>query len=172
MDRIYECLEENKDQCQFSLRELSNVVENPPSDGTIKKKLTEKYGEDIVITSLVGRTSIICFRNHQVLLDSWYQDKKHDEAAERLRIVRTADAIISEDISTKIYDTDNYPNPEKFLDTSEGDVPETLKIFLKEVILKHKPLGCCASYAEAGTFQLSAVLHPDMDMKSFSSICR
>lgn len=60
MDRIYEYLEENKDQCQFSLRELSNVVENPPSDGTIKKKLTEKYGEDIVITSLVGRTPIIC----------------------------------------------------------------------------------------------------------------
>lgn len=76
--------------------------------------------------------------NHQVLLDSWYQDKKHDEAAERLRIVRTAAAIISEDISTKIYDTDNYPNPEKFLDTAEDDVPETLKIFLKEVILKHK----------------------------------
>lgn len=64
--------------------------------------------------------------------------KKQNEADERLRIVRTAAAIISEDIRSQIYDTDYYPSPENFLDDAEKDVPETLKLFLKEIIIKTK----------------------------------
>lgn len=138
MARIFEYLEENKDQCQFSLRELSSLVDDPPSDSTLKAKLQEKYKEDIVITSLVGRTPIICFRNHAVLLESWYQNRKQNEGDERSRIVRAAAAIISEDIRSQIYDTDYYPSPDTFLDDAEKDVPDTLQLFLKEIILKTK----------------------------------
>lgn len=214
MERIFEYLKKHEDQCRFSLRELSNVIRySPPSDATIKAKLREKFAKDIVITSLPGRL-VICFRNHELLLDSWYEENKTNEEEERLRIVRKAAAIISEDIKSQIYNVDYYPRADKFLDSGEEDVPQTLQIFLDEVILKKKrkskdkykkkclgiahsiiaatrpksflsciqiglaatlfhktgsrniidilsSFGFCASYLEASTFQLSAVLHPD-----------
>lgn len=79
-----------------------------------------------------------CFRNHTILHDSWYNDKKQNEAEERLRIVQKAAAIISEDIRFRIYNTDYYHSPENFLNDAEEDVPETLKLFLGNVILKTK----------------------------------
>lgn len=86
MERIFNYLEENKDDCEFSLSELRDVVDDdPPTNVTIKKKLVEKYGDDIVITSHVGRTPIISFRNNEVLDNSRNQEKQQDEETEPMR---------------------------------------------------------------------------------------
>lgn len=138
MDKIFHYIEKNKDQCQFTLRELSNLIDDAPSDPTIKSKLIEKYENNIVIHSKPGRATIVSIRDHQDLLDSWYLDKLPDKAKERARIVKTAAAIISEDIQTKVYDTDYYPSPDKFLDAAEDDVTDTLQLFLEDIILKNK----------------------------------
>lgn len=138
MARVYKYLQENEDKCQFSLRELSSLLDNPPSDATLKRKLIEHYGDDLVITSLVGRTPIVSFRTHHVLLDSWYKNKYSNEAEERMRIVEAAYGIIAEDIQSQIYDTDYYPDPDNFLETSEENVPPTLRLFLRGLISKNK----------------------------------
>lgn len=60
---------------------------------------------------------MICFKNrgYRILTDSWYNQKCALEKEERLRIVKTAAAIIIGDIRYEIYDTTHYPPPENFL---------------------------------------------------------
>lgn len=141
MQEIFDYLENNRDECQFSLRELANVTENPPSDITIRRKLEEKYGDDIVIGAVSGHPTLVCFRDtgSRLLLDSWYnKEKKEDRREERARVVRAAAAIIREDIRSKVYETDHYPSAENFLEGAESDIPETLNILLEGIILKNK----------------------------------
>ena len=138
LDRIFQYIEDNHDQCQFSLRELCSLVDDPPTEKTLKKKLYEKYGDDITIASECERTSIVCFHPHHVLLDNWYSQRKTDEGEECQRIVASAAAIIKEDIASKIYDTDYYPSLESFLSSTENDIPESLKNFLEIIIVKNR----------------------------------
>lgn len=142
MDIIYQYLDENREKCQFTLGELSNLVEDPPSNSTIKRRLTEKYGNNIVIRSKSGCTTTISLRNHQDLKDSWYENRLPEEESERSRIVRTAAAIVCEDIQTKVYKTNHHPSADKFSESAEDDVPNTLKLFLNEVILINKTNSC------------------------------
>lgn len=61
MDEIFRILEES-DDCQFSLKELTENLSYIPTLKTIKRKLVEKYGDDIIISSLQNRDVVICFR--------------------------------------------------------------------------------------------------------------
>lgn len=139
MALIIEYIEENKDQCQFTMAELRKVVDDPPSDPTIKDKLREYFGtKNVVIQSKTGHHTLIWIRNHQELLDSWYHNKLPDTKRERARIVDQAAAIILEDIQTEQYDATFYPSPDKFLDSAEKDVPDTLNRLLNKIILTNK----------------------------------
>lgn len=137
MDLIIQYIEDNKDQCQFTLAELKKVVDDPPCNQTIKDKLQNRFGENVHIDTNTGHT-LIFIRNHQALLDSWYHNRISDDQRERARIVDQAAAIILEDIQIALYDTTYYPSPDNFLDSAEKDVPDTLKRFLNKIILTNK----------------------------------
>ena len=97
---------EDADDCQFTLQELLDVMHQNQtckiSASYLKTKLQEKYRSDVIITTLQKKTPIVCFRNSgdKLLCNSWYNEKLQSEEEERLRIVRTAAAIIKEDIKS------------------------------------------------------------------------
>lgn len=103
MDEIYRILEDS-DECQFSLKELTENLSYIPSVKTIKRKLIEKYDDDIIISSIQNRDMVICFRRtgSKLLSDMWYAERKNNMEEERKRVVRTAAAIILEDVRSMV----------------------------------------------------------------------
>ncbi|GFX58237.1 uncharacterized protein TNCV_4049951 [Trichonephila clavipes] len=67
MEQIYTYKEENND-CQFTMQELRNAIttEYIPDEKTIRKRLIDRYHDDVVISCKFGSNSIICFKkiNH------------------------------------------------------------------------------------------------------------
>ncbi|KMQ84700.1 hypothetical protein RF55_17294 [Lasius niger] len=133
-------IEEN-DECQFTLTELLDEMKAyTPEPETLKSKLLKRYGEKIIIHEKTGRPTLVCFRgnDYEALIDSWYNNKGKTEKEERLRIVRAAAAIVRDDIRKQFYDTTSYPSPHQFLDNAVDDVPESLQLFLSDIMLTGK----------------------------------
>lgn len=108
---------ENSDECQFSLEELLNLVEGyKPNEKTVKTKLIEKYGDSIVIASNSNKKTTICFKgiSNEILTNAWYTNKKVNKEEERLRILKTAATIITDDVKLNIYDTSFYESSDDF----------------------------------------------------------
>lgn len=140
-DFVCNYIENNEDQCQFSLREILNDYKGYiPTEKILKKRLIDKYGQEIVIATGINRQPVICFRNtgYTILTDNWYNSKKQNVEEERLRIVKAAADIIREDIRSMVYDLRNYPTPETFLDNVKNDVPNSLQMLLNSIIKKKK----------------------------------
>ncbi|GBM41156.1 hypothetical protein AVEN_4178-1 [Araneus ventricosus] len=111
-----------------------------PDIRTIKFHLTQKYGDNILITTTHRKENVVCFKNsgHNILSDNWYQQKRSSEQEERIRIVKTAASIILEDIRSQVYETQEYPPPNNFLQEGESIIPETLRVLTKTIILNKK----------------------------------
>lgn len=142
MQYIYSYLEQNSDECQFSLNELMTKIEGDyrPHIKTVKAQLLKKYGDDVLIAVTANKAPVVCFRNtgFKLLTEAWYNQKSKDKTEECRRIVKTAAAIILEDIRSRVYETKYYPPSDNFFQESESDIPETLRVFLDDVILKNK----------------------------------
>lgn len=131
MEDIYSFLE-NTEECQFSLEELKAHIkgEYQIDSRTIKSRLLEKFGEDIVDTH---KKTTICFKNtgYKILTDNWYSTMKYpDREGERLRVVKAAADIILEDIRSQVYNTTEYPPTDKFLNDVTTVIPQTLLTLL------------------------------------------
>ncbi|KAK0156660.1 hypothetical protein PV327_011737, partial [Microctonus hyperodae] len=65
MQYIYSYLEQNSDECQFSLDELMAKIEGDylPHIKTVKAQLLKKYGDDILIAITANKAPVVCFRN-------------------------------------------------------------------------------------------------------------
>ena len=100
LQRIFNHLENSDEECQFTEEELMSKIEgdNPPHWKTVKARLLERYGSDIILTS--KKPHIVCFKNtgYKIITDAWYEQRLSSEKDERRRIVKTAAAIIVEDI--------------------------------------------------------------------------
>ncbi|GBM37029.1 hypothetical protein AVEN_31870-1 [Araneus ventricosus] len=106
----------------------------------VKPQLLKKYGDDILIAVTANRAPLVCFRNtgFKLLSEAWYNKKSDDKTEERRRIVTTAAAIVIEDILSRVYETKHHPPSDNFFQESESDIPETLRVFLDDMILKNK----------------------------------
>jgi hypothetical protein len=141
MQYIYSYLEQNSEEYQFSLDELMTKIEGDyrPHIKTVKAQLLKKYGDDILIAVTANKAPVVCFRNtgFKLLTEAWYSQKSDNKTEERRPIVKTAAAIVIEDIRSRVYETKHYPPLDNFLKML-SQVPETLRIFLDDVILKNK----------------------------------
>lgn len=142
MADIYDYIEENSDECQFTFKELQECIKGDfvPYPTTIKQRLQEEYGHEILIFEKQGTPCIICFRNtgYKILSKAWYDAKNSDPEEERLRVIREAAAIIVEDIRSKLYDTKSYPPSDNFMDNVDDSIPASLNVLLSEIICKTK----------------------------------
>ncbi|GBN79877.1 hypothetical protein AVEN_204925-1 [Araneus ventricosus] len=113
MQYIYSYLQNNSDECQLYLDELMAKIEGDyrPHMKTVKAQLFKKYGDDILIAVTANKAPVVCFRNtgFKVLTEAWYNQKSDDKTEERRHIVKTAAAIVIEDIRSRGYETKHYP---------------------------------------------------------------
>ncbi|XP_028418322.1 uncharacterized protein LOC114543611 [Dendronephthya gigantea] len=144
-EKLFSYLSEN-DECQYSVDELLHkLAEYLPqskdlcSEKTLKKKLEEHFGDDVIIASRRGKTPVVCFKDtgFKILNNSWYEQRSQSQEEERLRVVKAAAAIIREDICLKAFDTSVYPTSEAAFDDT-SIVPETLRTFTHTVVNKTK----------------------------------
>ncbi|KYQ51937.1 hypothetical protein ALC60_08955 [Trachymyrmex zeteki] len=111
-----------------------------PHIKTVKARLLQKYGDDIIIAETANKCPVVCFHNtgYKILTEAWYEQKASDPKEERKRIVKAAATIILEDIRSQVYETTHYPPSDNFLMDVQTVVPETLQILLEGIILKNK----------------------------------
>ena len=136
---------ENNDECQYSMSELLEHMDSylngkeGYSNKLLQSKLLEHYGDQITITSIPGKSNVVCFKDAagKVLHDNWCNLKCVDPDNERQRIVEKAASIIREDIMLTVYDCDTYPSSTNALKYMDELVPDTLKCFVTNVV-KHK----------------------------------
>lgn len=103
--------------------------------------MKEKYNDDIIITSNAKREPIICFRTstgHKLLTDAFYENCQKNPKEEKHRVVRVEANFVIEDTRSKVYGNDNYPSPGDFFVNVATDVPDSLRMLLKSIILKNK----------------------------------
>lgn len=134
-------IEGMEDECQFSLKEVLKDFPGPKvSEKSLKKRLQDHYGSDIIISVGQHQETVLCFRNtgYKILSQQWYKSKQANEEEERLRVVRAAADIIREDIRSKVYRLDSYPDPQRFLENCEEDIPQTLQVLLDSIIKRGK----------------------------------
>ena len=139
MEEIFKYIE-NSDDCKFSLEELKNICKNLHLDNRkTKRRLKLKFGKKIIITEKPGKLTFISFfDNHSDILNQAWYEKKSQNKEERFRILKTAEAIIREDIQSLVFDNTNYPSPSQMFEDINSDIPKSLTYFLKQVILKNK----------------------------------
>lgn len=141
MNVIYQYMEDS-DDCQFSVKELHDLVaENKKKyicETTIKRRLLEQYQDNILIASTKKKASVVCFRAHgeKVLNNNWHKQKLENEEDEEIRIMKKAGEIVRKHIENTVYDNSSYPSSSKFLKDVNNLVPTPLKIFLETVALK------------------------------------
>lgn len=98
MNKIFSYLE-NTDECQFTIKELLDSLDEDdyqPEQKTVKAKLLERYGEDLINSTSSTSATVVCFRNtgHNILSDAWYEEKINCKEDERLRVVLASAEII------------------------------------------------------------------------------
>ena len=128
-------LDEN-DECQYAVSELMEYMEtflNGEEGYSLKyfkQKMIEKYGNNFIITSVPGKSSIVSFRDsaYRILHEKFVKDHAAEKILENERIMEMAASIIRDEIRMSVYDLSEYPS----LDETENGwdmIPESLKVF-------------------------------------------
>lgn len=94
------------------------TVEHIPDEKTIKKRLIERFNDDIVISTKFRSNTIICFKkiNHDVLTENWYSQRHNNKEEQEFHILKAASKIIRRDIRAQVYDNENYTPSDKMLE--------------------------------------------------------
>ena len=100
-----------------------------------KKKLQEKYREEINFVSRNGKSDIIILSNiSSTLTEAWYNEQKVSKADEAERIIKTAAKLIKNAIKNHTHETDFYPTVDDIKNTENEFVPLALQTFIKELV--------------------------------------
>jgi len=140
MDTIFDIIE-NSEECQFSISDLIDQLNGyKPDVRTVKSRLIEKYGNNLIISENSNKQPILCLRSFgdELLNENWYINRNTDGQEERLRIIIAAAEIIREDLWSQVHECSSYESPIDFLKNVDNVVPDSLRIFLESIILKKK----------------------------------
>ena len=68
------------DELMEEMQSLSGNSFDPYSGKYMKKKLQERYGDNIFFADVCGRKNVLCFRNMAqcIINDKWYADREDD----------------------------------------------------------------------------------------------
>jgi hypothetical protein len=104
----------------------------------LKRKLEEKYCDDIFFSEVCGRKNVICFQNmaSRLINEKWYADRSCNVADESIRIVTAAAKLIQAQIRESMYTVDEYPltNDLCNITNAKGWVPSLLMTFMSNVV--------------------------------------
>lgn len=121
---IINCILQNSEECQFSLKSILEAYKNEHGETEISRlDRIEKYLKDHSSTS----DRFIFFKQTlgKCIEDSWYNNRISNSTEEKLRIVELASHVILQDIRSAKFNTSEYNSPNNFLNTVKEDIPET-----------------------------------------------
>ena len=129
---------------QYTLNELVDILKEqfPEIDmyceKTLKSKLMQKYGNDIVISNASGKLNVVTLKKNadQILTAKWYNSRQDDPKDNAIRIITTAAELIKCNIRATDFDVENYPSNELIQNPENGFewLPPMLRIFLEKLI--------------------------------------
>ena len=113
--------------------------------GSIKRKLQDKYGEDISFNGVRGRRNVVCLSNvAKHIINMWYNEAE--------RIAKTAAKLIVSEISNKTFDCEYYPDKDYIADVRKNIdwLTLNLKLFMESCArssLQQASIGECFTHA-------------------------
>ena len=117
------------------MKEITNGEAYSPVH--MKRKLTEHFGNDIIITDIQGIPNVVTFRRTATsILQAFYQRQKSDDPeSEKLELIATVAKLIKSDIQSK-EPSMSYP---KVCDLSSREknvefIPHSLQLFLRQIV--------------------------------------
>ena len=120
------------------VKKMEQFLQQSESDSYIvtymKKKLLDRYGDQIIVTEINGKSNVVTFRRTAASILHDFYDKQRMEHAESetMRIIDTAAKLIKSDIKSMVASYDSYLNKEHL---SSADVlqflPESLHRLLQ-----------------------------------------
>ena len=145
--KVVSYLKENDDEiitlgdlCQ-KMREFLGGDE-PYSKEHMKNKLVKTLNEDIVITNIQGKDSVVSIRvtAEKILDQFWTQQKQQSETSEKFMIIHTAAKLIQADVRELQYTKEFYPTREVIGDIEDNlnYLPASLVLFLQSLVYKNK----------------------------------
>jgi hypothetical protein len=137
------------------VNEMSKIVQSPFSVKHMKRRLEEALGDNVIICNLNGQKDVVTFNQNAVdILQAFYSKSRIDVNADKIRIVRNASALIKSDIISKLTDVDNdyYPDCSEVrsIDEMLHYLPETLRLFLEEILTGKKELKVLCKLHDRG----------------------
>ena len=123
----------------FTLSEFQAKMEeqhkNVYSPLMTKKKLHEKYREEINFVSRNGKSDIIILSNiSSTIAEAWFNKRKVSNADEAECIIKTTAKLIKNTIKNHTHETDFYPTVDDIKNTENEFVPLALQTFIKELV--------------------------------------
>ena len=141
--RVVRYLEENDDeQTTISdlVKKMQEYSKNESESFTVKhmkRRLEEYFGNSIVISNINGKADVVTFRSTAaVILQAFYDAPKLTDAkAEEMRIIKTAQDLIKNDIKCMATSKEMYPIPEDIasIEKNIDYVPESLRCLLRTI---------------------------------------
>lgn len=107
--------EENDDE-QMTIdelvRKMSEHCNDPYSVKHMRQKLNERYGQNIIITSINGKPDVVTFRyTARYILHEFFRESKNGEAENKDAIIKAAAKIIRSEIKSMSVSKQAYPKP-------------------------------------------------------------
>ena len=97
----------------------------------MKRKLEDKYGDDIVITQSDGKANLVCFKNVAQFIISKMEKVKGSENEGEM-IVKTAARLIKAEINNQNFNIDEYPSKTD-IEKHQNSLVPLLHLFMKEL---------------------------------------
>ena len=157
-ENIVQYLRDNEEE-QLTLKDLSSKMEEylegtneePYSVAYLKKKLEERFGDEIVISTIKKKANVVTLRKTvaSILHEFHLEPKTEDVQVEESRIIETAAILIKSEIRSKESTDEHYPESADMssVETALEFVPGLLQTFLrivfagKDVNLKLASIG-------------------------------
>ena len=107
----------------------------------LKRKLEERYKEDIIISQTEGKANLVCFKDVAQFIIK--RSKKENENTNEEVIIKTAAKLIKAEIQNQKFNTEIYPSRRDIENHTDSLAP-LLQNFMKELVcdeLKQSSIG-------------------------------
>ena len=125
----------------------------------MQQRLREHFGNKIIQTEINGKPNVVTFRNkaREVLYD-FYSQRDIDPEKDKIRIIKTANKLIKDDIKAVKTSHCNYSGIDELgSEESINFLPTSLRILLKDMSVGKYVQTKIASIGQAGSSAKSSI---------------
>jgi hypothetical protein len=144
--KVIEYLQENRDG-QIAIKDLVNMMndfcaETVYSPVHLKRKLKDHFGDNIIITDINGKSSVVTLRETaKSILQAFYSRPKNEDPEDQKKaIILAAAQLIKSDVQSLKGERDVYPTAREIgsIEANLNFVPQSLQLFLQNLSAEKK----------------------------------